>query len=74
LPILYYKVGLTKENNMPNINSMQNDQTTDIHIKNLPVSVWRVAKSAATFEGTSIAEWVAQAIIEKWERLDKSLT
>jgi len=56
---------------MPNINMMDKDQTTDIHIKNLPVLAWRVAKSAATLEGTSIASWVAQAILEKWDRQNK---
>jgi hypothetical protein len=52
---------------------LEKEQTTDIHIKNLPVSAWRVAKSAATFEGLPLAMWVAQAILEKWERLDKQI-
>jgi hypothetical protein len=56
---------------MVNIDMLETNQTTDIHIKNLPVFAWRVAKSAATLEGTSIAMWVAKAILEKWERQDK---
>ena len=56
---------------MPNIESLDTSQTTDIHIKNLPLLAWRIARSAATFEGLPVAMWVAQAILEKWERLDK---
>ena len=53
---------------MPNIGTLETNQTTDIHIKNLPVFAWRIARSAATLEGLSVAQWVAQAIQEKWER------
>ena len=53
---------------MVNVDMLETNQTTDIHIKNLPVFAWRVAKSAGTLEGTSIAMWVAKAILEKWER------
>ena len=60
-----------KENLMQNINILETDQTTDMHIKNLPVFAWRIARSAATLEGLSVAMWVAQAILEKWERLEK---
>ena len=65
------RVGPTKENLMQNISVLETDQTTDIHIKNLPVFAWRVARSAATLEGLSVAMWVARAILEKWERLEK---
>jgi hypothetical protein len=58
---------------MPNTDVLETMQTTDIHIKNLPISAWRVARNAATFEGLPVAVWVAQAILEKWERLDKQL-
>jgi hypothetical protein len=64
---------LTKERPMPNIEGLDTSGTTDIHIKNLPVLAWRIARSAATFEGLPVAMWVAQAILEKWERLDKQL-
>jgi hypothetical protein len=64
-------VGPIKENLMQNISILETDQTTDIHIKNLPVLAWRIARSAATLEGLSVAKWVAQAIFEKWERLEK---
>jgi hypothetical protein len=67
----YEHVGPIKEGKMVNIDMLESNQTTDIHIKNLPVFAWRVAKSAATLEGTSIAMWVAKAILEKWERQDK---
>jgi hypothetical protein len=56
---------------MQNISILETDQTTDIHIKNLPVFAWRIARSASTLEGLSVAKWVAQAILEKWERLEK---
>jgi len=46
-------------------------QTTDIHIKNLPLKAWRVARSAATLAGLPVAVWVAEAIFEKWERVSK---
>jgi len=55
---------------MQNINMLEPDQTTDIHIKNLPVLAWRIARSAATLEGLPVAQWVAKAIQEKWERSD----
>ena len=67
----YEHVGPIKEGKMVNIDMLESNQTTDIHIKNLPVFAWRVAKSASTLEGTSIAMWVAKAILEKWERQDK---
>jgi hypothetical protein len=60
-----------KENLMQNISILETDQTADIHIKNLPVFAWRIARSASTLEGLSVAKWVAQAILEKWERLEK---
>jgi hypothetical protein len=62
-----------RRSKMPSIDSLDTGHTTDIHIKNLPVLAWRIARSAATFEGLPVAMWVAQAIIEKWERLDKQL-
>ena len=58
---------------MQNIDILEAEQTTDIRIKNLPISAWRIARSSATFEGLPIAMWVAQAILEKWERLDKQI-
>ena len=52
----YNRVGSIKENLMQNISILENDQTTDIHIKNLPVFAWRIARSAATLEGLSVAK------------------
>ena len=46
----------------------KNGKTTDIHIKNLPMLAWRIARGAATIEGLPVATWVAQAIFEKWAR------
>jgi hypothetical protein len=69
----YEHVGPIKEGKMVNIDMLETNQTTDIHIKNLPIFAWRVAKSAATLEGTSIAMWVAKAILEKWDRQDKNI-
>jgi hypothetical protein len=56
-----------------NYEALAKSQTADIHIKNLPLRAWRIAKSAAIFEGQSVAMWVAKAIFEKWERTDKQL-
>jgi hypothetical protein len=70
---LWNIVPLQKEGQMINYDTLAKSQTADIHIKNLPLRAWRIAKSAAIFEGLSVAIWVAQAIFEKWERTDKQL-
>ena len=63
----------TKGHHVGKLGIKKNGQTTDIHIKNLPMIAWRLAKGAATIEGLPIAIWVAQAIFEKWERREKSM-
>ncbi len=57
---------------MEKLKIKKNGPTTDIHIKNLPILAWRVARGAATILGLPVATWVAQAIFEKWERQQKS--
>jgi hypothetical protein len=62
----------TKERLADKLDINKNGQTTDIHIKNLPMLAWRIARGAATIEGLPVATWVAQAIFDKWERHEKS--
>ncbi len=57
---------------MLDLDIIEKGQTTDIHIKNLSMLAWRIARGAATIEGLPVAMWVAQAIFEKWERREKS--
>jgi len=40
----------------------------DVHIRDIPIQAWKIAKGAATIQGVSIALWVALAILEKWDR------
>ena len=42
--------------------------TVDIHIKEMPAQVYRIAKGAATMCNMPVAKWVALAILEKWDK------
>ena len=42
--------------------------TKDIHIPKMPEIPWQIAKGAAAIDGILVGIWVAQAILEKWER------
>jgi hypothetical protein len=68
----YENVSQPEEGHVINLEIVERMETTDVHVKNLPLTAWRVARGAAIIEGVSIAAWVARAILEKWERQENS--
>ena len=40
----------------------------DIHFREMPSQVYRIAKGAATMCNMPVAKWVALAILEKWDK------